>query len=105
MFPTRVEKNAIKPQQDKRNAQPLPHVECHAVLKRLLVLFQELDEEPEGEDASQAKAEKETSLALLALLFVQIKHDEEKNLLGIVRLPVFYAGMGAICPFVPAGRG
>ena len=37
----------IKPQQDERNAQHLPHVDRHGVLELYLTFFEKLDEETE----------------------------------------------------------
>lgn len=55
-----VEKHKIYAYQNKRNAQPLPHIERHLVFECFLVLFQELDEETENEDIGSGKARRKS---------------------------------------------
>ena len=57
-----VETHKIHPDNDKWDAEPLAHVQRHAVFKVHLVFFQELDEETEEEDFRQAEAEEETAV-------------------------------------------
>lgn len=45
---------------DKRNAEPLPHIEHHAVFVCFLACFDKLYEEAENEDGGEAVAEIET---------------------------------------------
>ena len=46
-------------EEDEGDAEELTHVESHAALKIDLLLLEELDEEAEGEDGGEAKAEME----------------------------------------------
>ena len=57
-----VEEHEVQPYEHEGDAEPLPHVECHALLEVHLVLLQELDEEAEGEYLRQAQAEVEASV-------------------------------------------
>ena len=57
-----VETHEIHPDNDKWDAEPLAHVQRHAVFKVHLVFFQELDEETEGENLRQAESEEETAV-------------------------------------------
>ena len=57
-----VETHEIHSDNDKWDAEPLAHVQRHAVFKVHLVFFQELDEETEEEDFRQAEAEEETAV-------------------------------------------
>ena len=52
----------VRSQQYERNAEPLPHVQRHCAFKIHLILFQELDEEAEGEYFRQAESEEETAV-------------------------------------------
>ena len=61
-FPLSVETHKIHPDNDKWDAEPLAHVQRHAVFKVHLVFFQELDEETEGENLRQAESEEETAV-------------------------------------------
>ncbi len=67
----------------------MPHIEHHAVFKILLVFFQEFDEKAEGEDISQAKPEEEAAVQFLAVILIQVNHDEEQDKIsdGFVELP------------------
>lgn len=56
-----IEKHAIDADDDERYAEPLSHVQRHAVLEGYLVFLQELDEETEYEYLRQAKAEEEAA--------------------------------------------
>lgn len=55
-----VDEHEIEADEDERDAEPLAHVEGHALLEVHLVLLEELYKEAEGEDLRQAKAEEET---------------------------------------------
>ena len=52
----------VRSQQYERNAEPLPHIQRHCAFKIHLILFQELDEETEGENLRQAESEEETAV-------------------------------------------
>ena len=47
----------VRSQQYERNAEPLPHIEHHAVFVCLLAGFDELYKEAENEDGGEAVAE------------------------------------------------
>ena len=57
-----VEAHKVYSDNDERDAEPLPHVQRHAIFKVHLVLFQELDEEAEDEYLRQAEAEEEAAV-------------------------------------------
>ena len=52
----------VRSQQYERNAEPLPHIEHHAVFVCLLAGFDELYKEAENEDGGEAVAEIETGV-------------------------------------------
>ena len=54
-----VDEHEIEADEDERDAEPLAHVEGHAILEADLILLEELDEEAEGENLRQAEAEEE----------------------------------------------
>lgn len=56
-----VHKHEVQPHEHEGNAEPLAHVERHALLEVYLVFFEELDEEAEGEDFYQAQPEVEAA--------------------------------------------
>ena len=60
LFFSLVEEHKVETNKDKGDAEPLSHVEGHALLEAHLVLLEELYEEAEGEDLRQAEAEEET---------------------------------------------
>lgn len=54
-----VYEHEIKADKDEGDAEPLAHVEGHAIFEADLILLEELDEEAEGENLRQAEAEEE----------------------------------------------
>lgn len=54
-----VDEHEIEADEDERDAEPLAHVEGHAIFEADLILLEELDEEAEGENLRQAEAEEE----------------------------------------------
>ena len=54
-----VDEHEIEADEDERDAEPLAHVEGHAILEADLILLEELYEEAEGEDLRHAEAEEE----------------------------------------------
>ena len=52
-----VETHKVDTYQHERNAEPLAHIQAHAVLKGYLILLQEFDEEAESENLRQAETE------------------------------------------------
>lgn len=77
-----VEEHKIYPYNHKRNTQPLPHIQRHAVFKVYLVLFQELYEEAEYKDFRQAEAEEEATVQLFAVVLIQENHNKEEDEVG-----------------------
>ena len=73
-----VEEHAVDANDDKRNTEPLAHVERHAVFKAYLVFFQELDEETEEEDFRQAEAEEETAAGCGTVLRLSMPRKKTK---------------------------
>ena len=57
----------------------MPHIEHHAVFKIFLIFFEEFDEKAEGEDVSQAEPEEEATVQFLAVILIQVNHDEEQD--------------------------
>ena len=72
----------IKPQQDERNAQHLPHVDRHSVLELYLTFFEKLDEETENEYQGDAKPEIEAFADGVFPLPVYPDHDAEEQEIG-----------------------
>ena len=72
----------IKPQQDERNAQHLPHVDRHGVLELYLTFFEKLDEETESEYQGDAKPEIEAFADGVFPLPVYPDHDAEEQEIG-----------------------
>ena len=62
LFLPSVEAHEVEADEDEGHAEPLPHVQRHAVLEVHLVLLEELDEEAENEDFRQAEAEEEAAV-------------------------------------------
>ena len=60
LFFSLVEEHKVETNKDKGDAEPLSHVEGHALLEAHLVILEALYEEAEGENLRQAKAEEET---------------------------------------------
>ena len=72
----------IKPQQDERNAQHLPHVDRHGVLELYLTFFEKLDKETESEYQGDAKPEIEAFADSVFPLPVYPDHDAEEQEIG-----------------------
>lgn len=56
-----IEEHEVNADDDKRYAEPLSHVQPHAVFEGYLILLQEFDEETEDKYFRQAKAEEEAA--------------------------------------------
>ena len=54
----------------------MSHVEHHVVLEILLVLLQKFDEETEDKYVGQAEPEEEAAMQFLAVILIQVNHDE-----------------------------
>ena len=63
-----VKEHEVYSDDNERNAEPLPHVESHCILKIHLVFFQELHKETEDEYLCQAKTEEEAAVQLCAMV-------------------------------------
>ena len=70
-----VEEHEIHSYDNKRNTEPLSHIQRHAILEIYLVLFQEFYEEAEYENFCQAESEEETTMQLLAVILIQENHQ------------------------------
>ena len=57
----------------------MSHVEHHVVLEILLVLLQKFDEETEDKYVGQAEPEEEAAMQFLAVILIQVNHDEEQD--------------------------
>ena len=69
-------------QRDEGDAQPLSHVERHALLKAHLLLLDELDEEAEGEYRCQAEAEEDARPHRVAVASVEQPAGKEDDQVG-----------------------
>ena len=57
-----VEEHEVHAYNHERNAEPLSHIQWHAILEIYLVLFQEFHEEAEYEYLCETEAEEETTV-------------------------------------------
>ena len=74
--------HAIDPKDDEGNRKDLSHVEWERGFEGFLDLLGVFDEEAEGEDIRQTKAEIPACANLLRHLLMQYPHHDKENCVG-----------------------